>query len=414
MIKRRLISVFLSAVTLFSLSLPVFAGDGENADGETIDAAAVLDSMQETEEYWDAVALEAATGTLELTAKSAILMDASTGSVLYEHNPDEHLPIASVTKIMTILLICEALDRGDYTLDDVVTASTDASRMGGSQIYLKENEEMTVHDLLKATVVASANDAAYALAEFTAGSESAFVALMNKRAAELNMTGTLFANATGLPGEEHYSCARDVAIMSRELLRHEMIKEYTSIWMDYLRDGATQLVNTNKLIRHYKGATGLKTGSTDEAGCCISATAERNGMELIAVVLGSPTGAERFDDAKMLLDYGFLNYSLVTPELPKNIASYPVEKGEELTVKVKVLSAPSLLLEKGCEDRLSLKISDPVTLTAPVKKGQQVGSIKICLDDKVLAEVPVVTDGEVKKLTWWFVFSRMVSDFLSL
>lgn len=406
----RLTAFILSLALLISVfSVRVYAGDGEIFDG-----AAVLDSMQETEEYWDAVALEAATGTLTLSAKSAILMDAKTGTVLYEHNPDERLPIASVTKIMTLLLVCEALDEGNFTLDDMVTASTDASQMGGSQIYLKENEEMTVRDLLKATVVASANDAAYALAEFTAGSEEAFVARMNERAKELNMTGTLFANTTGLPGEEHYSCARDVAIMSRELISHEMIKEYTTIWMDYLRDGATQLVNTNKLIRHYKGATGLKTGSTDEAGCCVSATAERDDMELIAVVLGSPTGAERFDDAKMLLDYGFLNYCIVTPELPKSIAPYPVEKGEELTVRVKVLSAPSLLLKKGDGERLTVKISDPVTLTAPVKKGEQVGSIKICLDGQALCEVPIVTDGEVKKLTWWFVFSKMLSNFLTL
>lgn len=409
MIKTRLSAVILSLLLPFSLSLPVCAGDGEAIEG-----AAILDSMQETEEYWNAVALEAATGTLSLSAKSAILMDAETGTVLYEQAPDENLPIASVTKIMTILLVCEALEKNEYTLDDTVTVSTEASQMGGSQIYLKENEEMTVRDLLKATVVASANDAAYALAEFTAGSEDAFVVRMNERARELNMENTLFSNPTGLPGEEHYSCARDVAIMSRELIRHEMIKEYTTIWMDYLRDGATQLVNTNKLVRHYKGATGLKTGSTDEAGCCISATAERNGMELIAVVLGSPTGAERFDDAKMLLDYGFLNYSLVTPEIPKSVEPYPVEKGEKLTVPVKVLSAPSLLLKKGDEERLNVKISDPITLSAPVKANEKVGSVTVCLDNEVLCEVPIVTDGEVKKLSWWFVFSNMLSNFLSL
>ena len=406
---------FLSALTAAAMLLTCPAGVWAGDDGgEPADPGALLDAVQETEEYWDAVALEAATGQLELSARSAILMEASTGKVLYEYNADESLPPASVTKIMTILLVAEAIDGGKISLDDVVTASAEASGMGGSQIFLKENEEMTVSDLLKATVVASANDAAYALAEYVAGSEPAFVSMMNERAAELGMTGTLFANTTGLPGDEHYSTARDIAVMSRELLKHEFIFEYTTIWMDYLRDGATQLVNTNKLIRHYTGATGLKTGSTDEAGCCISATAERDGLSLIAVVLGSPTGSQRFDDAKMLLDYGFLNFSAVTPQLPSELPCPEVTGGEETSVKLEAGMSPLLILPRGSAESLEITVTAESSVKAPVEKGDELGKITVSLDGEVLAEIPLTAAGSVKKLTWWYVFSKTVANFLTL
>ena len=397
---------------LLSLSLtPMCLFVNADTNGDYLDA---LSEIQESDAYWLSASIEAATGSLELSAKAAILMDCETGEVLYEHNPDLKLPPASVTKIMTLLLVAEAVDRGDISLTDTVTASREAAGMGGSQIYLKENEEMTVDELLKAAFVASANDASYALAEFVAGSESAFVSLMNKRAAELNMTGTLFKNTTGLPGEEHYSTARDIAIMSRELLKHEFIFEYTTIWMDYLRDGATQLVNTNKLIKRYKGAPGLKTGSTDEAGSCISASAQRDGLSLIAVVLGAPSSAERFDDAKKLLDYGFLNFVSFTPTLPESISPYPVEGGESLTAEGETGKAPKLLLMKGEENRVKVILKEPVTLTAPIKKGDKIGEIEITLDGEILALVPVTSKQDIKPLTWWFVFSKMIASFFTL
>ena len=406
---KKCLLIFLSLCIALTPAVTVFAdGDGSRPVSQ------VLETMQETDEYWQAYAVEAATGQPVLSAKSALLMDAKTGKVMFEYNADEKLPPASVTKIMTLLLVVEAIEAGDIGLDDTVTASTEASKMGGSQIYLKENEQMSVRDLLKATFVASANDAAFALAETVAGDEQTFISRMNARAKELGMQNTLFNNVTGLPGDDHYTTARDIAIMSRELLKHEMIYEYTTIWMDYLRDGATQLVNTNKLIRRYKGATGLKTGSTGEAGYCISATAERGGMSLIAVVLGSPSGSERFDDAKMLLDYGFLNYAHVTPELPKEIEPYAVEKGEQTQVDVTVGEAPSLLIEKGQEKLLEIKISEPVTLAAPVAAGDQVGQIDIVLGGETLATVPITAAQDVKERTWWFIFSNMIKSFFTV
>lgn len=410
--RNRIKTILLAGLLTGAFVLSPLSVSADLDSGTEVEA--MLDVMQETDEYWQAVALEAAVGTPTLTAKAAILMDASTGKVLFEQNADESLPPASVTKIMTLLLVAEAIDRGEITFTDTVTASTEASQMGGSQIYLKENEQMTVDELLKATVVASANDAAYALAEHVGGSGGAFVEQMNKRASELGMTGTVFCNPTGLPAEGHVSTARDIAIMSRELLKHTFIFDYTSIWMDYLRDGQTMLVNTNKLIRRYNGATGLKTGSTDEAGYCVSATAQREDLSLIAVVLGSPSGAERFDDAKQLLDYGYMRYSLVTPTMPEKLDDYPVENGKTTSVKVTAGKASPVLLQKGEEEKLTVTVSEPVTLTAPVEEGQQVGTVTVCLDGEVLQTVPITAAEKVEKLTWWYLFSGILRNFLTV
>ncbi|MGN0148794.1 MAG: D-alanyl-D-alanine carboxypeptidase family protein, partial [Clostridia bacterium] len=247
---------------------------------------------------------------LDINAKSAVLMEASTGKVLYEYAPDEQLPIASVTKVMTMLLIMEEIDEGRMTLDDMVSVSENAMSYGGSTMFLETGEQLSVNDMLKGIAVASANDGCVAMAEHIAGSESSFVDMMNEKAAELGMSNTHFMNTNGLDEEGHYSSARDVAIMSRELIKHEKIFDYTTIWTDELRDGKFQLANTNKLIRFYNGANGLKTGSTSQALCCLSATAKRDDMQLVGVVLGAPTSAERFASAKTLLDYGFSHYNV--------------------------------------------------------------------------------------------------------
>ena len=254
----------------------------------------------------------------EIAAKSVILMECSTGKVLYENNADESLSPASITKIMTMLLIAEYLDNGNLLLTDKVTASEHAVSMGGSQIWLEVGEQMTVEELLKAVAVGSANDASVALAEHIAGSEEGFVGMMNEKAQTLNMTNTVFKNACGLDEDGHITSARDVAIMSCELLKHDIIKQFTTIWMDSLRDGSTELVNTNKLVRFYSGATGLKTGTTDNAGCCLSASAKRDGMEIVAVVMNAESSNERFTGAKKLLDYGFANWCLSKPEFDES------------------------------------------------------------------------------------------------
>ena len=276
----------------------------------------------------------------DLNAKSLFLIEADSGSILYERNPDEKLPIASVTKIMTMLLVMEAVDSGKISLDDMVPVSERAMSMGGSTMFLETGEELSVNDMLKGIAVASANDGAVAMAEFVGGSESAFVEMMNSRAKELGMENTNFVNTNGLDDDNHYSTARDVAAMSRELIKHKKIFEYTTIWTDSLRDGKFSLANTNKLIRFYSGANGLKTGSTSKALCCISASAERDGMQLVAVVLGAPTSKERFAAARGLLDYGFANYAAVKPISAGGEAErIPVLKGKEDTLQRR--TAPS-------------------------------------------------------------------------
>lgn len=335
---------------------------------------------------------------LGLNAKSAILMEESTGNILYESNPDERLPIASVTKVMTMLLIMEAVDSGKISLDDMVTVSENAMSYGGSTMFLETGEQLTVNDMLKGIAVASANDGCVVMAEHLAGSESAFVDMMNEKAKELGMENTHFMNTNGLDEDDHYSSARDVAIMSRELMKHETIFNYTSIWMDTLRGGKFQLANTNKLIRFYDGANGLKTGSTSKALCCLSAAAKRNDMQLIAVVLGAPTSAERFASAKSLLDYGFANYAVNTQiTAGDEVQKIAVEKGVDKEVGVVAGDSCSTLVKKGQEDNITKEIKIDETITAPIEAGQKIGTMTISRDGEVIADIDLNASSAVEK-----------------
>ena len=347
---------------------------------------------------------------LEVAAKSALLMDMATGTILYEQNAHEKLPPASVTKVMTMLLIMEAIDSGKISWDDTVTVSEAAAAKGGSQIYLKVGETMSVSDMLKSVAVSSANDCACALAEHIAGSESAFVEKMNIRAGQLGMYDTHFVNCTGLDdgenAKEHLTSAYDIAIMSRELmLNHPDIQKFTTIWMDTVRNGAFGLSNTNKLVRFYPGATGLKTGFTSGAGYCLSATAERNGLGLIAVVLGAKTSQERFAGCKSMLDYGFANYALIRPEMPTE-STIPVKLGTAKIVSAVPGEDVALLIDKGQENQVNVKIELEESLTAPVSKGQKVGTLTVRAGEQVLKQVPMVAGEAVPRLSWWELFVK--------
>ncbi len=348
----------------------------------------------------------------EIAAPNAILMDVATGTVLFEKNADEKRPPASVTKVMTLLLVMEALDSGRIGWDDVVTASEAAAAKGGSQVYLEPGEQMTMDEMLKSVVVSSANDCATALAEHIAGSEAAFVELMNRRAAELEMNNTHFVNCTGLDdGEnaaEHLTTARDIAIMSRALLKHSAIKKYTTIWMDTVRGGKFGLSNTNKLVRFYAGTTGLKTGYTSKAGHCISASAERDGIELVAVVLHCASSPERFQSAKALLDYGFANYALVRAETDDALEAIPVKLGRQSFVQPVLQKTDPLLVEKGIQARVKRTVTTLPELTAPVQAGQQVGTLTLETDAGVLAEIAIVAPAAVERLSWWELTVRLL------
>lgn len=347
---------------------------------------------------------------LELSAKSAILMEASTGKILYEKASHEALPPASVTKIMTMLLVMEALDAGQYTLDDQVSVSPLAASMGGSQVFLEENEQMSVHDMLKAVAVASGNDAAVALAEFTAGSHEGFVAKMNERAKALGMNDTVFINCNGLDEEGHLTSANDIALMSRELMKHPKIFEYTTIWMDTLRDGSFGLVNTNKLVRFYQGATGLKTGSTSVAGFCISATAKRDGMDLIAVVMGSPTSKERFADATKMLDYGFANYTISNSLLKdEDLPDLPVKKGLLDTVSIGLADGFNMLLEKSKIGSLEKTITLPDHVNAPITKNHKIGQVEFFLEGKSIGKCDIVAKSDIKAQNPWGMIKKLAS-----
>lgn len=354
----------------------------------------------------------AAAVDLNLNAKSALLMDVATGTVLYEKECHERLAPASVTKVMTMLLIMEALDDGRIHLDDQVTASETAAAKGGSQIYLKAGETMPVSDMLKSIAVSSANDCACAMAELIAGSESAFVEQMNQRAAELGMADTHFVNCTGLDdskeAENHRTSAYDIALMSRQLLKyHPDIKKYTTIWMDTVRGGTFGLSNTNKLIRFYSGATGLKTGFTSGAGYCLSATAKREGMELIAVVMGCESSQKRTADCKALLDYGFATYSVVRPGL-KEGRTVAVHLGKQNTVPVELTERREILVDKAKRTSLSARVELAQLVPAPVEKGQQVGTISVYAGEKLLIQLPLAAAQAVAKLSFGDVFKMVL------
>ena len=349
---------------------------------------------------------------LEVAGKSAVLMDVATGTVLYESNPHEALAPASVTKVMTMLLIMEAIDSGKIGWDDMVTASEAAAAKGGSQIYLKVGETMSVSDMLKSIAVSSANDCACAMAEHIAGSEAAFVDRMNTRARELGMNDTNFVNCTGLDDDDsakaHRTSAYDIALMSRELLKnHPMIKKYTTIWMDTVRGGAFGLSNTNKLIRFYQGATGLKTGFTTGAGYCLSASAQRDGMELIAVVMGAQTSQARNAACKSLLDYGFANFAVISPELTET-EPVPVRLGSRDSVDVKLGDSASLLIDKAQKSAVTMDVQLEPEVTAPVSQGQRLGTLTVKSGEQVLSQVPLVAAEPVDRLTWGSLFLRIL------
>lgn len=348
----------------------------------------------------------------EVSAPSAIMVEASTGQVLFSENAHERLRPASVTKIMTLLLVMEALDHGQISLNDTVTASASAVKKGGSQIYLKEGEQLPLEEMLKSVVVASANDCAAALAEHVAGSESAFVEKMNARAAELGMKDTHFVNCTGLDdgadAAEHLSSAADIAIMSRELLKHDGIRKYTTIWMDTVRGGQFGLTNTNKLVRFYDGTTGLKTGYTSAAGHCLSASARRDGMELIAVVLHCASSSDRFESAKTMLNWGFANYALYTPQPETAPAPVPVVLGTENEVPVKLKDQSPLLTEKSLRAQIETETVLAEEIHAPVEQGQTLGRLIVRSGDLTLREIPLVAEKDVPRLTWGEMLKRIL------
>ena len=349
---------------------------------------------------------------MQIAGKSALLMDIATGTVLYEQNAHEKLAPASVTKVMTMLLIMEAIDSGKIGWDDTVTASEVAAAKGGSQIYLKVGETMTVSDMVKSIAVSSANDCACAMAEHIAGSEAGFVEKMNQRAKELGMNDTHFVNCTGLDDDpaakEHLTSAHDIALMSRELMKHHPdIKKFTTIWMDTVRDGAFGLANTNKLVRFYPGATGLKTGFTANAGYCLSATAERDGLGLIAVVMGCETSQERFSACKQMLDYGFANFALVQPQLPAE-NSVPVKLGAADTVTAISAEETQFLIDKSQRDSVTTEIALEEQISAPVSKGQKLGTLTVRAGEQVLAQVNMIAQDSVPKLTLGDVFIRIL------
>ncbi len=353
----------------------------------------------------DNTVTDAAIGTqLDIKAKSAILMEVNTGKILYEQNADEKLPPASITKIMSLLLVMEAIDSGKMSVEDVVTASEHACSMGGSQIWLEPGEAMTVDELLKAAVIASANDATVALGEQIAGSEEGFVAMMNAKATELGMTNTHFVNATGLDADGHISSAHDVALMSAELIKHDIIKNYSTVWMDTLRGGESELVNTNKLVRFYEGTTGLKTGTTSGAGYCLSATAERNGLELVAVIMSGDTSNDRFNGAKKLLDYGFANYeySSISPALEQT--ELEVKNGVQRRFKIATPKNFNALLKKSESASVTQQTKLNENITAPIKKGDIVGSVEFYLNDDIIDSVDIVADENVNKMSFLTAF----------
>ncbi|MBO4452561.1 MAG: D-alanyl-D-alanine carboxypeptidase, partial [Clostridia bacterium] len=378
------------------LVLPLFASADETADVYPYDVSMPA--------YWFKPAV--AEYVPQSDAKALLLMEYSSGKVLFALNENEKLPIASVTKVMSALLVTEAIDDGRITLEDTVTVSENAASLGGSQIYLEPGEKMSVLDLLKSLVVSSANDATLALGEYVCGSEASFVSEMNKRASELGCKNTNFVNTNGLPAEGHYSSALDVALITRELMSHPMIFDFTGIWMDTIRNGSFGLSNTNKLIRFYNGATGMKTGFTAEAGFCLSGTAKRDGMQLIAVVLGCSTSDNRFSAAKNLLDYGFANYCVVTPEPP---ATEPVKilRGKNAVAEL-CADRTEILAEKSARNRIESFVELPESVKAPLSAGDEVGEVVYKIDGQEIARASVRVRDDQEEMTFFTLLGRII------
>lgn len=386
---KKLIAIGLSALLALTAMLPSVAM-AEDEGEENIPVYKIEAEVQRAAGF---------TPDSPLPVKSAILMEQSTGKVLFERSSDEKLAPASVTKIMSLLLFMEALDSGKMALGDRVTCSETAAAYGGSQIWLKSGEEMTVDELLKATAIASANDATVCLAEHVAGSEQGFVDMMNSRAQELGMVNTTFKCAAGLDNEGHLTTARDIAIMSRELMTHPAIKNYTTVWMDSLRGGATELVNTNRLVRFYQGATGLKTGTTGGAGSCLSATAERDGLGLIAVVMGADTSDNRFAAARALLDWGFGTYMQAKLIPPDNLAPVRVTGGVQPDVKPLCHAPDGVVIERLKAKSITQEAVMEENLAAPVAQGAQIGKVRVMAEGELLLEYPICAAEEVAEMT---------------
>ncbi len=407
--KRRL-AIVLAVLCL--VTTPVSADGGGQVLYDESNGENLGDLLRDNDEVWPTMAVSADSADLEVKAKGAVLMDQGTGTVLYEKDARTHLPIASVTKVMTLLLTVEALEAGKIALTDPVTCSDTAAALGGSQIWLEPGEIMTVEELVKAAAVVSANDACGVLAEHLAGSQTAFVAQMNARAAQLGMQDTQFADCSGLD-DTGYSCAYDVALMSRELMTHPLIEQYTTIWMDSLRGGASQLVNTNKLLRHYKGATGLKTGTTNAAGHCLSATARRENTSFIAVVLGCSTTADRWAGARTLLDYGFAGYVNHTPSADTvNPEPVKVLGGQQKTVTAVPDTPGALLLRKGTEEQLESTVEMLPEVEAPVSAGQTVGVWRLKIGEETVGEYPIRAAGDVPATTLRWAYGLLMDTLL--
>lgn len=352
---------------------------------------------------------------IDISAPSAILTEKETGETIYEKNAHERMPPASVTKVMTLLLIIEAVDRGDISLDDTVIASARAASFGGSNVFLEEGEKMSVHEMLKCIAVVSANDCAVAMAEHLCGSEQAFVQKMNERAAQLGLKDTHFCNCTGLfEDPEHYTSAYDIAVMSRELIRHELIKDYSTIWMDSIRNGEFGLSNTNKLVYYYEGCTGLKTGFTNEAMYCLSATAERDGVEFIAVIMHGETIEARNDDAKALLNYGFANYKLCPLRSPDVLPPVLVTLGSADSVQPVYDGPEAALIEKNGSGEISYSLELPESIAAPVEQGQRIGTLNIMLNGEPFREVALLAGSSVDSASFGGVFIHLIKSFVGL
>ena len=410
--KRRLCLVLCIIMCIITSTVGAGAANIQEATYETdVSITSIeIDKDEKNEET------AAETPKFTVDAKSAILIEAETGKVLYAFNENEPLPIASITKIMTMLLVMEAIDTGKINLTDKVTISAHASRMGGSQVYLKEGEIFTIEELLKAVAVHSANDASVALAEAVAGSEEAFVAMMNEKSQELGMKNTKFLDCTGLTDEGHFSTAYDIAIMSRELLvKHPRIIHYTTIWHDTFRDGTFDLDNTNKLVRRYRGTTGIKTGFTNAAGFCLSASAERNGTKFISVLLGAKSNDTRFSESARLLDYGFSNWESVKIEKKDMEAGViKVKKGVTAEIPVTFSSDAFVVVRKGRRDKIEETLEIPEVVNAPVEEGQTIGVLNIDLDGERLASIPVVAAGSSEKCTLAKALAMIISKWLTL
>ena len=403
---KKLIAVLLSTILIMSTPLYISANT-VSMEYEGVDLQTPLEENLQA---------NATIGeSLQINAKSAILMEFNTGAILYESNIDEKMAPASITKIMTLILVMEALEAGKLTLQQEITASEHAASLGGSQIWLEPGEVMTVDELLRATVIASANDATVALAEAVAGSEESFVQMMNQKAKDLGMNNTKFINSYGLDADGHLTTAHDVALMSTELIKHDLIRKYSTVKIDSLRNGESELVNTNKLIRYYNGAFGLKTGTTSQAGSCLSATAERDGLTLIAVVLGSPTSKDRFSGAQKLLDYGFANYCYTEVEADTSeFSNIPVKKGTVREIIPIADEKLSVLLKKGEEDGINQTFVLEKELTAPINKGDVIGYVHVFLNEEEMGVIPIKASNSSEKLTFWICFSRLIKSLFTL